>query len=300
MTATNHRHRTAAELAGHDGFSLISNQKLLQLYAVMVECRLLEERMLELFPQSSLSDRRTSCTGQEAAMVAAAVDLTPGDSVRLSRHGFIFDLIQGKPPGKILSHPALRAPMPPPACSPHAAIGLALSHKTKNDGKLVLAYCDDEDDVSDGWEEALHVAAVHRLPMLFVRYSNRPASSASLKRLAGARKAGASGLPTIPVDGDDVVAVYRVATEAIAHARKGSGPTLIECGGALPGAGSVKSVDPISAMEAYLTRKGLFRAKSKSEATARFGRELDAACGALTKSHPLPSNSSGGILSRRR
>lgn len=291
MTGTNPRHRTTAELAGHDGFSLISNRKLLQLYAAMVHCRLLEERVRELFPQSSISDLRTSCTGQKASIVAAAVDLTPGDSVALARHGFIFDFIQGKPLGEILSHLAQRAPMADPACSPHAALGAALSHKTKNDGKLVLVYRDDEDDVSGGWEEALQVAGVHRLPMLFVRYSNRPAQSAGLKRQVSAvertRKPEASSFASIPVDGSDVVAVYRVATEAIAHARKGSGPTLIECGSELPSAGPVNSVDPISAMEAYLTRKGLFDAEAERASAASFALRLDAAIQATVQSHPL-------------
>lgn len=303
MTATNHRHRTAAELAGHDGFSLISNQKLLQLYAAMVECRLLQERVRELFPESSLSGLRTSGAGQEASMVAAAIDLTHGDSVALSRHGFIFDFIRGKLLREILAHPALRAPLPELAGSPQAAIGLALSHKTKNDGKFVLAYCDDEDGFSGEWEEALHLAGVHRLPMLFVQYGHRPASAASLKRqantLENARKAGACGFPAIPVDGSDVVAVYRVTTEAIAHARKGSGPTLIECAGALSGTLSGQGEDPILNMEAYLARKGLFRAESKSETIARFGQELDAACGSLAKPRQIQSNSSGGIRSRQ-
>jgi pyruvate dehydrogenase E1 component alpha subunit len=57
-------------------------------------------------------------------------------------------------------------------------------------------------------------------------------------------------LPSISVDGNDVVAVYRVATEAIAHARKGHGPTLIDCQLVNPG-------DPLQNMKKYLMRKGL-------------------------------------------
>ena len=83
------------------------------------------------------------------------------------------------------------------------------------------------------------------------------------------------------VDGDDAVAVYRVATEAIAHARRGGRPTLIECkpwplADAQPGKRR-KPTDPISNMETYLTRKGLFDKKFKSAVTTAFRRELNAA-----------------------
>jgi pyruvate dehydrogenase E1 component alpha subunit len=73
------------------------------------------------------------------------------------------------------------------------------------------------------------------------------------------------------VDGRDVVAVYRVATESVTHARKGNGPTLIECI-----FDPTEAHDPILKMEAYLTRKGLFREAWKLEEVANFTQELDA------------------------
>jgi pyruvate dehydrogenase E1 component alpha subunit len=82
------------------------------------------------------------------------------------------------------------------------------------------------------------------------------------------------------VDGNDVVAVYRVATEAIVHARKGNGPTLIECR-----FDRSEAHDPILKMEAYLLRKGLFSEELKIEATAGFTSEL-----AAIESAAMPSN----------
>ena len=72
----------------------------------------------------------------------------------------------------------------------------------------------------------------------------------------------------IPVDGADVVAVYRVATESISHARRGNGPTLIDC---LPYCieGEPKD-DPLRKMEVYLSHKGLFDPKLKSGTDAAF------------------------------
>ena len=102
----------------------------------------------------------------------------------------------------------------------------------------------------------------------------------------GGHKTQAWGVPAITVDGNDAVAVYRVASESIARARLGRGPTLIECGVyPLHGpAGNhrkngrrLEAHDPISAMEIHLARKGLFSERLKRQTVAGFRRELDAA-----------------------
>jgi pyruvate dehydrogenase E1 component alpha subunit len=119
-----------------------------------------------------------------------------------------------------------------------------------------------------------------------------------------AAKAELCGFPAIAVDGNDVVAVYRVATESIARARRGGGPTLITCKicteskpGALRGHSGAdpvnshtreaaelwKAGDPIHKMELYLTQKGLFREEWKREIVAAFSRELNAAIEATQK-----------------
>jgi len=90
------------------------------------------------------------------------------------------------------------------------------------------------------------------------------------------------------VDGNDVVAVYRVAYESIGRARQGRGPTLIECkdfpmhdhfGIDRKRAKGLKPSDPIRSMETYLDRKGLFDRKLKRQISAGFNKELDAATG---------------------
>jgi TPP-dependent pyruvate/acetoin dehydrogenase alpha subunit len=76
--------------------------------------------------------------------------------------------------------------------------------------------------------------------------------------------------PVIPVDGNDVVAVYRVASESITHARMRHSATLIECH-------LWDGDDPILKMEQYLQRKGLFTPRLKRNIASAFARELDAA-----------------------
>ncbi len=109
-------------------------------------------------------------------------------------------------------------------------------------------------------------AVLHDLPMVFLSANHPP------------QKAKADRPPTITVDGNDVVAVYRVACEAITHARLGNGPTLIELQtySLCPG-------DPIQNMENYLTRKGIFSVGFKSEILAEFSSELDAAIKAISR-----------------
>ena len=117
-----------------------------------------------------------------------------------------------------------------------------------------------------------------------------------------AQKAQAYGFPGITVDGNDVVAVYRVASEAIAHARKGNGPTLIECKTyRWYGHSEIdpakyrdpeeverwKANDPILNMEKYLMRKGLFSEEYKQKVAAEFSKELGVAIESAEKS-PFP------------
>ncbi len=115
-------------------------------------------------------------------------------------------------------------------------------------------------------------AGKRNLPILFVGHSDWESDDIC-------EKAKECGFQGVVVDGDDAVAVYRVATEAIAHARRGSGPTLIDCKPwVVAGEKSRKrgAHDPIVRMEEYLTRKGLFDKKMKSKVSTGFRRELAA------------------------
>jgi TPP-dependent pyruvate/acetoin dehydrogenase alpha subunit len=166
-----------------------------------------------------------------------------------------------------------------PACSGPAmrlgiAAGVALAGKLKNNNQLTVAFCDAAATTAELWQEALHFAGAHALPILYVCWNDRPKEEIAVQ-------AEACGFPGIAVDGSDAVAVYRVACEAIAHARKGNGPTLIECKSGL-GAGRQDKQrkdagDPILNMERYLTRKGLFSEEGKRKVAAGFKGELDSA-----------------------
>jgi pyruvate dehydrogenase E1 component alpha subunit len=303
--------------ADKPSFSLISNEKLTALYATMVKCRMLEERARVVFKQSKITGNYDA-VGREACVVGTAIDLDVEDTIGISHRDFITNFVKGAPlekmfcqlyaraanPGKGRSSPAPMgyatadgiAPSTAIAAQCNIAAGVALANKMRKNGKIAVAYSDNRARPLGLWHEALNFAGARGLPILFVVEDDTRAELAALKdrrRVEDiAEKAHAYGFPGIAVDGNDVVAVYRVAYEAIARARQGRGPTLIECktyrrhghSGIDPAkyrdAAEVerwKANDPIANMEKYLGRKGLFAAEMKQKIVEGFNKELDAA-----------------------
>lgn len=271
----------------HNGFSLISNDKLLQLYSTMLRCRMLEERIRVLAKRNGPIGR-FAAGSQEAAAVGIGIDLLPGDTLAPSPRGLIPCFVKGLPVSRIFSalsdRPtrarSLYAPLKiiPSSLSLRAqldsAIAAAKANKASKNKKIVVAFCGNSSASPDLLHQAMHRAGKLRLPILLVCHSDSGSDEICIE-------AQNCGFPGVAVDGDDAVAAYRVATEAIAHARRGSGPTLIDCK-PWPLADSKSGKrqaarNPILNMERYLVRKGLFDRKFKSKVTANFRRELDAA-----------------------
>ncbi len=113
------------------------------------------------------------------------------------------------------------------------AAGAALSAKMMKNGRVAVSFFGDGAANEGDWHEAMNVAALWKLPMLFVCENNLYAASTPYKAAFNietiARRADAYGMPGVVVDGNDVLAVHRVAQQAVERARAGEGPTLIEC-----------------------------------------------------------------------
>jgi TPP-dependent pyruvate/acetoin dehydrogenase alpha subunit len=249
-----------------NGFSLISNEKLLQLYATMLKCRAINERLRALAEEDKLAVNPDSTVNlaapsrQEAATVGVTIDLLPEDTVAPHPGDIIPLFIRGLPlqePARSLFQPIPTKPSI--ADQLKAAIKAAKLNKRSSNNKIAVAISNESKSIGL-WQEALDSAELHDLPLVFLSWNHIP-----LKK-KGHR------LPTITVDGNDVVSVYRVACEAIAHARMGNGPTLIECQPYTLDPG-----DPILNMEKYLIRKGIFSEEFKFETANLFAKELEAA-----------------------
>jgi pyruvate dehydrogenase E1 component alpha subunit len=115
--------------------------------------------------------------------------------------------------------------------APHAA-GAAYAFKLRRQDRIAVCMFGDGATSKGDVYEAMNFAALHKLPVVFVVNNNRWAISVPLRLQTGtatlAQKAIAAGMPGEQVDGNDVIAVRASVEEAIARARSGMGPSLIE------------------------------------------------------------------------
>lgn len=112
------------------------------------------------------------------------------------------------------------------------ATGAALASKLKEDGKVTLCFFGDGATSQGAFHEAVNLAAVMKLPVVYICENNLYGMSVPFRKASAAKNAAdrakAYDIPGIIVDGNDVEAVYSVVKEAVERARKGEGPSIIE------------------------------------------------------------------------
>jgi 2-oxoisovalerate dehydrogenase E1 component len=228
--------------------------ELASLYRKLLLPRLLEEKMLRLLRQGRLS-KWFSGIGQEAIAVGVAAGLRDGDVVLplhrnlgvfttrnvdldrllcqlLGREGgftsgrdrsFHFGTLEHGIVGMI-SHLGAMLPV---------ACGLALAGRLSGSDRVAAVFSGDGGTSEGDFHEALNLAAVWRLPVLFVVENNGwGMSTPTVEQYACtdlADRAAGYGMPGVVVDGNDVLAVLTAVGEAADRARRGEGPTLLEC-----------------------------------------------------------------------
>jgi acetoin:2,6-dichlorophenolindophenol oxidoreductase subunit alpha len=113
------------------------------------------------------------------------------------------------------------------------AAGLALTFKMEKTDNVVIAYFGEGASNTGDFHEALNFAGVQQLPILFVCENNQYAYSVPVEKSMAiddvADRAESYGFDGVPINGNDVLAVYQTTQGALARARAGDGPTLIEC-----------------------------------------------------------------------
>jgi len=217
---------------------------LLSLYRGMVLTRAFDLKAVSLQRTGRLGTYATSL-GQEAVSVGVASAMREEDAVfpsyrdngTLLWRGMKMEEILlfwgGDERGNRSSGPAHDFPycIPVGSQAPHAA-GVAYAFKFRKQPRVaVCLFGDGATSKGDVWE-AMNFAGVHKLPVVFVANNNQWAISVPLRLQTAsetlAQKAIAAGFPGEQVDGNDVIAVRAAAGEAIAAARSGDGPRLIE------------------------------------------------------------------------
>ncbi len=286
-TRTSKKPRLSAEPSASEGFSLISNARLIQIYTAMLKCRMLREHLRRSGVAAGPRSASMFRSGSEAVAAGAVIDLLSGDT--LASSDLFAAFVKGVPlqsllrpilkpltagTGPHLTHGVLAGPLPASSLL-SAAAGAAFAHKLNKSSKVTVAFCGES---TSALREALDFVVAHDLAMIFVRQANSPFEALRTTTNAGRKssiKTPSPNLPVIPVDRDDAIAVYRVAHEALAHARRGNGPTLIDCVPVrIPGR---PSSGPIRHMEDYLAAKGLDAQRAKARVAADFAPALEAA-----------------------
>ena len=223
----------------------IPPDELKRLYRTMLLARRFDERMLRLQRQGRIGTF-APIKGQEASQLGSVATLRRTDWMVPSFRETASMLWRGWPMEKVLlffagylegSRPAddqrdLPVCIPVGTQLPHA-VGLAYAAQYRGDDAVVMVYCGDGATSEGDFHEAMNFAGVWHVPVVFIVQNNQWAISIPLKKQTHSRtiaqKALANGFPGIQVDGNDVLAVYAASREAVERARRGDGPTLIEC-----------------------------------------------------------------------
>ncbi len=223
----------------------VADKLLLEMYRLMYQIRAFDERAI-LLQRSGRLGTYPMITGQEATQCVPPLALKPTDwCVPTYRGGGVYfargmqmrdallywagddrgtrfpegnrDMIFSIPVGTHLTQVA----------------GLAWGQKFEGKGGVAVTYCGDGTSSKGDLHEALTFAGQFKLPAIYIIENNGWAISVPRARQAAsqtlAQKAWGYGVAGIQVDGNDALAVYSAMSDAVARARKGEGPTLIEC-----------------------------------------------------------------------
>ncbi|OLD27644.1 MAG: dehydrogenase, partial [Candidatus Rokubacteria bacterium 13_1_40CM_2_70_45] len=232
----------------------LSGDALESLYTTMVRIRRFDEKTTELFSAGLVKGTAHSYVGEEAVAAGACANLREGDYIVGTHRGHGHCIAKGARVDRMMAELMGRADgycrglggsmhiaaldLNILGCNGIVAAGLpigtgaALAAKLRKTDNVVVAFFGDGGANQGVVHEALNLAAVWKLPAIYLCENNQYAlSTATGRTTAGdsiAARAAAYGIPGVRVDGNDVLAVYETVRTAVARARRGEGPTLVE------------------------------------------------------------------------
>ncbi|MEA2190346.1 MAG: hypothetical protein QOI73_467 [Solirubrobacteraceae bacterium] len=219
----------------------------------MLLMRATEERALTLYRQGKVPGSYYDGRGQEAVSVGSSFALAPEDRACILHRDLGAHLVRGVKPGRVLAQMMGRAGgvtegrdgnmhfgdrelgcigmvsmLPDMAV---VACGLARAFQMRGEPRVAMTWFGEGSTANGVWHEAMNLAGVSKLPVVFILENNQFAYSTPNDRefaVDPVARAEGYGFPGIKVDGNDVEAVFEAAAEATERARRGGGPTLIE------------------------------------------------------------------------
>ncbi|MBP1723944.1 MAG: pyruvate dehydrogenase component, alpha subunit [Deltaproteobacteria bacterium] len=228
---------------------------LLRMYSLMLKIRRVEERLMEIFAQGKIPGFIHVSIGQEAVPVGVCSVLRQDDYISNTHRGHGQALAKGADLKKFMAELFGRRDgyCKGKAGSMHVAckelgiigsngvvgggipisLGTAFASQYLASDRVTVCFFGDGATNEGTFHESLNLAAVWNLPMVFCCENNRWAEFTPQKihtKLEDlSRRAEAYGFPGVTVDGDEVLKVREAAEKAVGRARKGEGPTLLEC-----------------------------------------------------------------------
>jgi 2-oxoisovalerate dehydrogenase E1 component alpha subunit len=311
----------------------IEAAELRKIYQTMLLVRLVDERMLRLQRQGRIGFA-LGATGEEAAVMGPTYALRPSDWIYSSYREIGAALYRGYPLRAFLCQmfgnaedPVKGRQMPvhhsvrslnfvsvssPVGTQIPQAAGIALAAKLQGRDDVALTFFGEGATSTGAFHVGCNFAAVRKAPCVFVCRNNGWAISVPREVQTAARtfaqKAVAYGMPGILVDGNDVLALVHVTAEAVARARRGEGPTLIEARTYRRGAHSSSddpSVyrdpeeprewevhDPLPRFRRYLERRRVWTADDDTHFRAEFDQTFAATLREVEAVAPKPPVSS--------
>lgn len=301
-------------------------------YEQMRRLRLLDTRMVQLQRQGRVGFYG-ACTGQEATPIGTGLAITrqgkPTDWVFPALRESSIMLVRGLPLGTYLCQvfgnagDLLKGRQMPSHMSARQvrqvswssnigtqlpqAVGAAHAARLRGDDTVVVGFIGDGGTSETDFHTAMTFAAVSRAPCVLICQNNHFAISVPSRHQTAAEtfavKGRAYGIPSIRIDGNDVLAVYHSVSQAMDRARRGDGPTFIESVTYRIGAHSTsddptryrsddeveawRKRDPIDRLRAHLLRQGWWSDSDDETLDAKLNQEIGAAI-AEAEAHPPP------------
>lgn len=226
-------------------FPPLSDSDIKRIYELLVLSRIFDQRALSLQREGRIGTY-ASILGQEASQVGSAFAIETSDWIFPSFREMGVYITMGYPVEMLFQYwsgdeRGMKAPdhlnifplcVPVGTQVPHA-VGAAMAAKYRKDNIAVICYFGDGGTSKGDFHEGFNMAGVFKLPVVFICQNNQWAISVPREKQTAsktiAQKAFAYGFEGIQVDGNDVFAVYKATKEALEKAKKGEGPTFIEC-----------------------------------------------------------------------
>lgn len=309
----------------------LGDDDLRTLYRKMVVGRVFDQRMLNLQRQGRIGTY-APVSGQEAAQVGATSALardewlfpTYRDYAAMYCHGMpmrrLVQFPMGQPTGAVAPADVWVYAVSISIAShlPHA-VGAAWASRLKGESKAFLATHGDGATSEGDFHEAMNFAGVFQVPVVFLCQNNGWAISVPRHRQTASRtlaqKADAYGIAGVMVDGNDVLAVYKVVDEALGRARAGGGPTFIEAVTYRLGPHTtaddptryrsgeelerMQSLDPLVRVRAYLVGRGLWSEEAESRLLDEAREEVARAVSEAEAAEPPPPDYFFGTVYER-